>query len=429
MPSCWSITPEWAQLESGTPEERACFAQLGITAYGASLTVGHDRLLQTIRDAPYLSAYHLAEWLLWNWWRLRWEPQKNSHEWLLSHAMSSIGGGYIWPNIQIISDGPRITLFSQPTTERVSTPWRYLVDAVSVLSATDFENGVDDFIDTVMQRLHDAKCDDTNVQQIWQDLQEERQDPSLSRLRKFEALLGEDPDDLDEKMLNLFQANATLTGESALEEIAANRISGQRLPDVPAMIALAHKEGKSTNPLNRVSLQTPIPEEEVAWRLGKSVAECLRQQEGVHSEQAISNNFLAELYGVRSGSLAEDQGLLNKTDLSFSLTEHGQKGKVLFRSQWEQGRRFELARLLGDALIFNSEDAMCVASRSNTYRQKVQRAFAAELLSPYTAVEAMLNGDYSSENQEDVACYFQVSELTILTQLVNHGKIDRAVLE
>jgi Zn-dependent peptidase ImmA (M78 family) len=63
--------------------------------------------------------------------------------------------------------------------------------------------------------------------------------------------------------------------------------------------------------------------------------------------------------------------------------------------------------------------------RACTYRQKMQRSFAAELLSPYAAEDEMLNNDYSVENQKDVAEHFKVSELTIRTPLVNHGRLGR----
>jgi hypothetical protein len=69
------------------------------------------------------------------------------------------------------------------------------------------------------------------------------------------------------------------------------------------------------------------------------------------------------------------------------------------------------------------------ATRAYTYRQKMQRSFAAELLSPFEAVEEMLAGDYSAENQQDAAQHFQVSDLTIRTLLVNHGRLERENLD
>ena len=41
----------------------------------------------------------------------------------------------------------------------------------------------------------------------------------------------------------------------------------------------------------------------------------------------------------------------------------------------------------------------------------------------------MLDGDYSAENQQEVAEHFKVSEMTIRTQLVNHRVLDRDELE
>jgi Zn-dependent peptidase ImmA (M78 family) len=49
----------------------------------------------------------------------------------------------------------------------------------------------------------------------------------------------------------------------------------------------------------------------------------------------------------------------------------------------------------------------------------MQRAFAAEFLSPFEKVEAITGGDYSSEAQRDTAEHFDVSPLIIRTLLIN----------
>ena len=55
----------------------------------------------------------------------------------------------------------------------------------------------------------------------------------------------------------------------------------------------------------------------------------------------------------------------------------------------------------------------------------MQRAFAAELLSPLASVEDIMGGDYSEDMQNKVARHFSVSPLAIQTQLLNNRKIDR----
>jgi len=52
MSKRWSIKIDWAALAEGSTEERAGFATLGISAYGIWLTAGHDRILQSVREAP-----------------------------------------------------------------------------------------------------------------------------------------------------------------------------------------------------------------------------------------------------------------------------------------------------------------------------------------------------------------------------------------
>lgn len=97
----------------------------------------------------------------------------------------------------------------------------------------------------------------------------------------------------------------------------------------------------------------------------------------------------------------------------------------MLRPRHAQGRRFDLARLLGDECMREQDEPLLPATRSGTYRQKAQRAFAAELLSPFQQVDAMLDGDYCEQAQQDVADHFDVSCLTIRTQLANHRRIGR----
>ena len=84
-----------------------------------------------------------------------------------------------------------------------------------------------------------------------------------------------------------------------------------------------------------------------------------------------------------------------------------------------------MARLLGDRLLFGADATLVPVTRAYTFRQKAQRAFAAEFLSPFEVVEGMLHGDFSLEAIEEVAEHFRVSTLTIETLLRNHSLIER----
>lgn len=430
MQRAWEIVASWETLVEGSDEERSCFAALGINAHGHWLTEGRDALANRLRQAPLLSAYHLAEWLAWNWWRLRWEPRASSEDWAFAHKISNIGGGYIWPNITIFSDGERTALIAKATEDRPETPFRYISNFAAVIPSMEFENGIDNFILEVLERLGDSRVNDSNLSRIWNDLVVERRSPELARARKLEALLGQDPDESDPGVIERLVADAKSLSMAAVEELAAD--SGFRhmaaVPSAANLVSLAKQHGFSASFCDIARISVPPNNASrghtAAWKLGADTAKALRKQENL-GDGVITDERLAALFGVEIAALKHGEA----ADLGFSFAlDHENSNSIFLRSKWPFGRRFELARLLGDRLMA-TQSTLYPATRAYTYRQKSQRSFAAELLSPFQAVFHMLDGDYSAENQLDVAEYFLVSELTIRTQLVNHQILEREDLD
>ena len=111
--------------------------------------------------------------------------------------------------------------------------------------------------------------------------------------------------------------------------------------------------------------------------------------------------------------------------MSFALDENSSGSRIVLRSKWEPGRRFELPGL---SAILGPKGNLYPATGWH-YRQKVQRSFAAEFLSPFTAVEEMLAGDCSADSRQDVADYFNVSDHLIRTLLVNHRRLAHDYLD
>ena len=184
------IKTDWEKLDVGPPEERAAFAAIGIRFNDIWLTEAEDAFVKRIRQQVYLSGYRLAEWLAWNWWRLRWEPRRTSLDWAMAHKMSTIGGGYVWPNITIVSDGERVVFEAHGTAAKPQEPLRYITQFVSTLPAAEFEHAIDRFVEQVVGQLLAERVTNTNLAAIWSDLQEERRVPAIAIRRKFEALLG-----------------------------------------------------------------------------------------------------------------------------------------------------------------------------------------------------------------------------------------------
>ncbi len=88
------------------------------------------------------------------------------------------------------------------------------------------------------------------------------------------------------------------------------------------------------------------------------------------------------------------------------------------------GRRFDLARLLAERLLNRHQsEPLRAVTKSYTYRQKAQRALAAEFLAPIDAVDAFLAGDCSEERQTEAAEHFAISPYAIQSLLVNNHRL------
>ena len=421
-----TLTP--ALLDEGPDYEKSAFGLLEIRAAGRALTaaVSDDFNGSRYAGGPYVSGYHLAEWLVWNWWRLRWEPRLPTDrtpplDWDLSHRMSDIGAGYLWPNVTISCDGFQCDLLSERSDETDTPSFYYLGAPMVTVSASAFEQVVDQFTTFILDRLQSDGIADSNLHTLWNDLTAERNDPELTRFRRVEALLGFDPDEIDESRIENLLNDADLLGENALRELATGAandiVSAAQIIDATAEV------GFDVNSRDALRLNYPLGMQwgqTAAWRIGVAAAKAVRQQSGL-SEQPVSDHRLADMAGTSVSSITSLQ-CTNKSSWIFRPAQGSTR--VALRQWRKTGRRFDMARLIGDMLFseerFTLFEPCAPATRSYSYRQKAQRAFAAELLSPWETVHAMLGNDHSPENQERVAEYFEVSPLTIGTLLINN---------
>lgn len=421
-----SIDANWETLDRGSPEERACFSAIGIRFGDIWLSEADDRFVNRVRERPHLSGYHLAEWLAWSWWRHRWEPQSTTVDWSLAHKMSSIGGGYLWPNITTFSDGERVVLIAKPTQPRPSEPLRYIADFVAVVRAGSFESAIDNFIVQIVDQLGSKKVEQTNLHRIWSDVSEERLDHDASMRRRFEAMLGYDPDEAKEQTIEQLVGEAQRFGEEAVRELAAHSGRTGTLITSVELERLASSSGLEARAQDAVSLArtrslSPIGQVP-AWKRGAEAADAIRDQERL-GDAPIDNSTLTTLAGVQRDAIERRPS--ERLDLSFAWDVKGGSRRVVLRSKWPTGRRFEVGRLLGDQLAIPAGGSLRPATRAYTYRQKMQRSFAAELLCPTRAALDLLKGDFTSDAIEDVADHFMVSERTVRTLLVNHGYLER----
>ena len=181
---------EWLSREDGEAEERATLAELSIAADGHLVMEVEDLFAKTVRKSSRLSALYLARWLAGNWWRLRWEPEETSISWQMSHKIGAAGGGYVWPDLAFSSDGETVLVRARPTPVSEAQPIRYLSNFDKFIPASDFEKGVDDFIEATIARLSSDMANESELTALWKEILDERRDPEAAKWRKLEAFMG-----------------------------------------------------------------------------------------------------------------------------------------------------------------------------------------------------------------------------------------------
>ena len=413
-------------------EEIATLGELCISCNQDLLTEAPEDTTDPLREGPFLPLYPLADWLAWNWWRLFWEPFRRFSlkelpkrvDWEEAHCLSSLRGGWLWPDILIRSDGYRVAL------DVHSSKASYGSDRTFIVSAATFEACVDDFAGRVLDRLGTHSLENTDLHSTWRDLSEEREDPGLSLYRRFEAYLGCDPGEAPPEQIHGLIQEGEEFGLNAVSEVAVED------PDfLPRLYATVESSGFDYRPADGVQRQRETTAEAgtptsrwsqiPAWKVGAMAARDLRQQSKLGGS-TISNPDLSSLCGIDPRAISRT----SSGSMSFLLDDRdGGTGCVVLRSRHSHGRRFEVARLLGDRLLTDGEESLSPATRSYTYRQRMQRAFAAEFLCPMDSLVDFLKEDYSEENRQEASYHFKVSEYAVRAQLVNGGHLGRDELQ
>jgi len=147
--SRFSIDFQWLAREYGDAVARATLAEVTITANGRKATEIEDLSAKTVRPGVRVSAFALAQWFASNWWRLLWEPERNTPSWKMSHKVGAAGEGYLWPDLTFISDGGAVLVRAKSSPLISEQPVRYLNNFDVFVPATEFEDGMYSFIEAV----------------------------------------------------------------------------------------------------------------------------------------------------------------------------------------------------------------------------------------------------------------------------------------
>ena len=433
--SSFKISMQWA--EPFTPcvtEEEVSLGDMTIEANGQILTKNFSYISDGLREHIRVASYPLAVWFAASWWRLLYEPVpsgeqiEKSYGWKNAHMMASASNGYIWPNICFIPDGQFVTITSPQQYSSSASPLFYLgtKDAI-VVERGVFIEAIRDFITVTIGRLDELGKKETDLHTLFMQLSREMEDNDFSLYRQIEAQLGYDPDEVPSAFMEKIEsALAVFTGGTLTELLSACSINETTSPDSDIESALSMSrtglKGRWKSPLSIKLMRGMLP-----WEAGRLLARQLREFIG-NKEKKIETKTLCDFFEITSKELANSYPAHERFSVScLRMDKLYINLKKECSDNYSTGRRFQLARLIG-ALLFSSNENVFVMSDCKTYFQKVQRAFAAEFLSPIVEIQNFIQKNVTTETIGKAAKYFSVSPRTIAHSLTNHGIISQMQL-
>ncbi|HEX8240368.1 MAG TPA: hypothetical protein VF574_11580 [Allosphingosinicella sp.] len=425
----FELTARWP---SPPAPEAPDVAELRISAAGETLIRICDFDRKEDRDYVRGSAVSLAFWLADNFWRLRYESLPDGHapstNWRLRHEMTSAAGGTLWPPIMVHSTGERV-LFASAYAKSVDIgAIRYALPEMVMVSGSAFANGLDRYFDEVVATCAHA-IDGVALQELVGTLRLERSDPNMMSWRRLEARLGYDPDTVPTELMRTLGKLERHVGESALDEAAAatpGREAGNYLASVveaaresEVVVDLGIARQVAANDLAQPSAARP-------WEQGRAAARRVRDIAGL-GDRPVRAQAFSDLLQTKREDL-QRRGTARGLPYSARLRQHGDRQRIALQSANPRDRRFELSCALADEIWAHSDFG--IISKAKTDRQKFQRAFAQNLLVPFSDLAARIDLANPTELQiQEAAVYYHVHPNVIRRLLILEGVLPEETFE
>ncbi|MBI3735690.1 ImmA/IrrE family metallo-endopeptidase [Candidatus Sumerlaeota bacterium] len=278
---------------------------------------------------------------------------------------------------------------------------------------------MDEFILQVAERV--SGCGLGNeIRDLFVELKEERADPKLSKACLLQARAGINPGEAADGWLAELENLGQMTGDTSLEEVAAVLPFRKITPQAVREEIESIRDAKTVVDLSQVQKILPLKVQELPWARGSRLAAEFRAMLGLSPDKPILDDSLCDLLKIRLP--------IKEISPRQSMSGGFRNGQThIHVSTWRrENQRFYLARLIACALLSGGEERLLPITNSQTALQKAERAFAQEFLCPWTALEPFVE-EHGTEEEgiSEAAEYFQVSERTIETTLVNKGELPR----
>ncbi len=421
------IKYDWEDpLDARGSELRATWARLEIHVNGEVVTRVFDEISRSVRDAVYVPLYPLAEWLATQWWPL-WNESADHPGYESRHSFVSAREGYALPPLKITPAGSIVMLSWFP--ERLPSHYREFIGRGIFWAETKtVKKQISSLINAVISRLEEQSITESLLQQEWQAiLSADREEKEFC---KCAGSLGLDPYSLDGN-----QQEEILEAANRLpEELVAEFFRAARSTELIAAVeeiqdAVTHVQNNtadlpSLRDIRHLTMGWLEPSGAMPWEQGYSFAQKLRAHLGLDGTPLKSFEDVARAIGTTEESLSAVMTKFRSRDTPFvALMGTNNKSSpafVLREMPVAASNRFYFCRALFEYLCSPTQQSALITG-ANTEQQKRNRAFAAELLAPASALRTLVTTPgVTSDQMDEVAEEFGVSPFIIRHQLENH---------
>ena len=399
---------------------RDTMATLSIEAGDATVTAVLDRRNRSYRDHVIVPLYHVAEWLVTNWWHIWYEvadTREQRPDFDFRHSLAFAGDGFVLPNLYMVPESGRVHLRwmrYKPRHARIE----FVDESEISVERAQLEAELRTVVDAVLDRIRTSGVDERAVEPLadaWEAVN--ALDPEEREFSRAAALLGIDPyevtDSVAASIIDFWE-----TADPSIREDALASASPESLLSVSrwlngALDTLADAGSDSDWQRVRQVLSARSTDADAPWTRGYELARCARSELGVG-------------VGRFDFDAGGDLALRHREQQPPSRRIHGLVAAdgpaCVTAPRSEPGRRFLLARALGDFLD-RPEPGAGILSSLATSRQAQSRAFAAEFLAPAGALRNALDrtSPVEPEQVDELGHEFGVAGEVIRRQIENHG--------
>jgi len=442
---------EWEPAESiRTPEHRATWARIEIKVGSDFVTLVEDRGSGSSRRSIYCPLYPLAEWVAYNWWFLQADTRPSSflaQDGVLAalasrplpaplrehHSIRASGDGFAWPDLLIVpDDGETRLAWGDDSAHSSRWPIRFLTRGDHRVRSEQVQRELEVLVTETLTRLAEQGITGTVLEKEWAAIQQT--DPDEAEYCRAAARLGLDPySDAEPYEQDIIQAAQTLGGQVLTDFL--NAVSPDHIGRALAWIsslrpAIEGRQAKSgsTDLAEVPSLDAEVIQELRAaarrptasastfpWVVGYEQARVIRGEIAPDNKRRLDVNRYVRAITRKSPDVS-----LQALGAGAN-TNHPRPIVVMGQNRPATSTRFTLSRALWHYIWDDAPLFMVTAA--HTYRQRVERAFAAELLAPAEGIAQFLESPPEAASQEEleqIAQRYGVSSMVIEHQLRNH---------